>query len=116
MKAQNLDVTFDYGDESDVIFISLGSTEPSYSEEVDDLLIVERGMFTHWITGFRVLGFKHHGVCDVTVIEKKIEKVFDREKRAMEKQFEQKQRELPNVTKAIRNRFRQAKSEDTLVT
>jgi len=50
----------DYDKEADVLYITLGTKEPSYCEEVDDILLIEKGFTTNKITGFRVLDFKHH--------------------------------------------------------
>jgi len=38
MSLDKLQVTFDYDEETDILDISLGTGEPSYSEEVDDIL------------------------------------------------------------------------------
>lgn len=49
---------YDYDEEADVLYITLGSEEPSYCEEVDDKLLIERGFITNNITGFRILDVK----------------------------------------------------------
>ena len=67
MKSNDSQISFDYGKGSDVLFIGLGSDEPSYTEEVDDVVLVERGMFTDRLTGFRVVGIRHHGIVSVQV-------------------------------------------------
>ncbi len=113
MSTKMTDVKFDYGEESDVLFINLGSNEPSYSQEVDDVLLVEKGMFTHWITGFRVLGFKHHNVAFLIVLDE-IKKVVEKETRAMERQFRNKRKQLPALPNAIKRRLKQAESEGIL--
>lgn len=51
-------VEYDYDEEADVLYITLGSGEPSYCEEVDDKLLIERGFITNNITGFRILDVK----------------------------------------------------------
>lgn len=73
-----LNIEFDYDSEADVLYITLGSPEPSYCEEVDDVLLVERGMFSNDITGFRILDIKYHKIKEVQInayIEKAVEQV-----------------------------------------
>ena len=38
-------VEFEYDEEADVLYISLGTGEPSYSEEIDDFVVVDKGFF-----------------------------------------------------------------------
>ncbi len=54
------DIRFDYDKKTDVLHITLGTGEPSYCEEVDDILLVERGMFSHQITGFQIMDIEFH--------------------------------------------------------
>lgn len=60
-------INFDYDKETDVLYITLGTGEPSYCEEVDDILLIERGFITHNVTGFRVVGIRHHKIEAVAV-------------------------------------------------
>jgi len=48
----------DYDEFADVLYVTFGSEEPSYCEEIDDLLLIERGMFSKIPTGFRIIGLK----------------------------------------------------------
>lgn len=64
---KNLDITFDYNEDADILHISLGTGEPSYCEEVDDFLLVERGYFSHQITGFQIMDVSYHGIQQVEV-------------------------------------------------
>ena len=48
-------VKFEVDRKSDILYISLGLGEPSYCEEFDDAILVERGIHSDLITGFRVL-------------------------------------------------------------
>ena len=61
-------VEFDFDEESDVLHITLGTGEPSYCEEIDDIVLVERGMFSHQITGFQIMDVHLHGIKKVEVI------------------------------------------------
>jgi len=60
MRVNKLKVSFDFNEDSDVLHISLGTEEPSYCEEVDDVLLIERGYFSNQITGFQIMDIKYH--------------------------------------------------------
>ncbi len=90
------DVEFDYDDKADVLYISLGTGEPSYCEEVDDLLLVERGYFSHQITGFRVLDVKHHKIRSVE-LGVLIKRAFKEEKKDLEKQLDSRVQVVPEL-------------------
>ena len=47
-----------YDPDTDTMYVSFGTGEPSYVEEIDDFLLIERGMFSDLPTGFRILNFK----------------------------------------------------------
>ena len=44
-----------YDRENDVYYVSFGTGEPSYCVEVDDVLVVEVGLFSSLPTGYRLL-------------------------------------------------------------
>lgn len=72
-----INIKFDYDKDADVLYISLGTGEPSYCEEVDDILLVEKGFETNNITGFRILDVRHHGI---KAVEVRVLKVLKKEK------------------------------------
>ena len=49
-----------YDDDQDVLYVTFGTGEPSYCEEVDDIMLIERGFFSNKVTGFRILNAKRH--------------------------------------------------------
>ena len=73
----NIDVTEYYDQESDVYYVTFKTGEPSYSQEIDDILVLDMGMFTNLPTGFRILNFKKHVHDKVTVFVKKIHKIIE---------------------------------------
>lgn len=101
-----LNITFDYNEETDILTISLGTGEPSHSEEVDDILLVDRGYFSGQITGFQIMDVKLHGIKEVQV-GAFINKAIKREKKQFEN-FLQQRTKLPSL---IHNRM----SSDTLI-
>ncbi|HEX9751664.1 MAG TPA: hypothetical protein VGB22_10345 [candidate division Zixibacteria bacterium] len=82
---------FRYLEESDIMFIGLGSDEPSYSEEVDEIVLVERGLFTNDLTGFRLLGYKQH---DVNVAVGRITRIIEREPSEIDSRIASKKKAL----------------------
>ena len=67
-----------YDEEDDVYYVSFKTAEPSYCQEIDDVLIIELGLFTNLPTGFRILNFSKNKVkqVEVAVLFKKIEKTL----------------------------------------
>ncbi len=58
-----------YDEAEDVLYAVFGTNEPSYCVEVDDTLLIELGVFSHVITGFRILDFKKHKVEIKSIIQ-----------------------------------------------
>ena len=60
MASKNSKINTSYDENADVLYVNFGTGEPSYCEEVDDLILFEVGMFSHRPTGFQIIGFKKH--------------------------------------------------------
>ena len=60
MATKTSKINTSYDENADVLYVSFGTGEPSYCEEVDDLILFEVGMFSHRPTGFQIIGFKKH--------------------------------------------------------
>ena len=67
-----------YNEEDDVYYVSFKTAEPSYCLEVDDVLVIELGLFTNLPTGFRILNFNKNKVNHVAigVLFKKFKKIL----------------------------------------
>lgn len=62
-KNLNLEPGLSYDQDADVLYISLfSSPEPVCTEEFDDSLLVDRGMFTGQVIGCRFLDVHEHGI------------------------------------------------------
>jgi len=61
-----------YDPETDILYVPFATGEPSYAEEVDDVFVVEMGMFSHLPTGFRVINFSNHKVKAILASIKKV--------------------------------------------
>src|ERR1700730_17855827 len=65
-------IQFDYDTSTDVLSATFGTGEPSYSEEVDDFLIIDFGIYSGAPTGFQILHIKEVGVAQVHVVLQKV--------------------------------------------
>lgn len=63
----NIDFSEQYDQEDDIYYVSFKTGEPSYAKEIDDVLLMEIGIFTNLPTGFRVLNFKKNKVKAVSI-------------------------------------------------
>ena len=58
----NIDFNEIYDHENDVYYVSFKTGEPSFAQELDDILLLEIGLFTKMPTGFRILNYSKHDV------------------------------------------------------
>jgi hypothetical protein len=68
-----------YDEEDDVYYVTFKTGEPSYCREVDDILIIELGLFTNLPTGFRILNFNRNKIKQV-----KFSVLFEKVKKALQ--------------------------------
>lgn len=83
--SMNINFSERYDEEDDIYYVSFETGEPSYAEEIDDILIIERGMYTNMPTGFRVLNFRQHKVGGVGFLVRKAKKTIDNMEKDVEK-------------------------------
>lgn len=60
--SMNLDFSETYDQENDTYYVTFKTGEPSYCIEVDDVILLEMGMFSNLPTGFRILNFAKNKV------------------------------------------------------
>lgn len=65
------EITFKVDKRADVLYFDFGMGEPCYCEEFDDAILVERGIYSDALCGFRVLDFSKykHGSVSVDVLK-----------------------------------------------
>lgn len=75
----NIDFSETYDQEDDTYYVTFKTGEPSYCVEVDDVLLLEVGLFTNLPTGFRILNFHKNDVKAVRlgVLIKKIKDTIE---------------------------------------
>jgi hypothetical protein len=71
MAANVSPISFDYDRAADVLYVTFGTGEPSFSEEIDGFLVMDVGMYSGAPTGFQVLHVKEIGVKKVNVVLKR---------------------------------------------
>ena len=84
-----------YDSEDDVYYVSFETGEPSYVEEVDDILLIELGIFTNMPTGFRILNFKK--LPPKLKIIRKIQKTLDTARKEYPAAFRQRESQVTSV-------------------
>ncbi len=77
--SMNIDFSETYNQEDDIYYVTFNTGEPSYCLEVDDVLILEVGIFTNLPTGFRILNFHKNqvGAISLNVLIKKIQETLE---------------------------------------
>jgi hypothetical protein len=85
--AANMDFSEYYDQECDIYYVTFKTGEPSFVMEVDDVLLVEVGMFTGMPTGFRILNFAKHKARMKETRAQKIEKALDAAQGKLTSQF-----------------------------
>lgn len=91
------DMIENYDPETDTMYVSFGTGEPSYAEELDDVLVLEMGVFSRLPTGFRIINFSKHKVAGVTVsveIKKKLDNTIKREEHEVIQNFRERVQQL----------------------
>ena len=96
---------FDYDQGADVLYVSLGTGEPSFSEEIDDHVVVDFGMYTGAPTGFQILHIKDADVHSVQVLlQKTFAKLTIRKKQSLEAMISQRERLMKTAIESFPRR------------
>jgi uncharacterized protein YuzE len=101
MDKQQIKISFDYDQYGDVLYITLGTGEPAYCEETDDLVVVERGMFSNQVVGFQILHVRDLGIKKVEIAAV-VQKALEKEEKLLDKYLKNRKefiRKVPNKLK-----------------
>ena len=101
MKKEEFNITFDYDKDGDVLYITLGTGEPAYCEEVDDVVVIERGMFSNRIVGFQVLHLRDLNIREVNV-SAFIQKALKKEEKAIDKDIRSRKEFIKRVPNKVK--------------
>ncbi len=75
--SMNIDFAENYDQEEDIYYVTFKTGEPSYVIELDDVMLLEVGMFTNMPTGFRILHFSKNKVGSVQILVKKVRRAVE---------------------------------------
>jgi hypothetical protein len=87
------DFSESYDQEDDIYYVTFETGEPSYAVEVDDILVLEVGMFTNMPTGFRILNFSKNRVDEIS-FQTKIEKAISPLRKKAKSRFLQRTKDV----------------------
>lgn len=73
----NIDFSEVYDSEDDTYYVSFKTGEPSYCKEVDDVILLEVGLFSNLPTGFRILNFRKNKVQSVAILLEKVKRATE---------------------------------------
>ena len=79
--SMNIDFAENYDQEEDIYYVTFKTGEPSYVVELDDVMLLEVGIFTNIPTGFRILNFSKNKVGHVQILVKKVRRAIEEIKR-----------------------------------
>jgi uncharacterized protein YuzE len=103
--ARRPQITFEFDEESDVLYISLNTGEPSFCEEIDDILLVEKGFYSGLVTGFRILDVKERGIEGVEL--KLLIQAFRTEKKRILDQLGKRKQFVPGLERRVEKELEQ---------
>ena len=92
MAEKNLTPDYSYDKEADVLYVSFGDDEPTYVENIDDLLLLEVGWFSGLPKGFRIMGPKYHNIKSVNMgmiikqAKKQVRNLMEERRKAIKQQ------------------------------
>ncbi len=75
--SMNIDFSEYYDEEDDIYYVTFKTGEPSGVLELDDILLLEVGMFTGLPTGFRILNYSKHKVGGVEIALKQVRQAIN---------------------------------------
>ncbi|OHB77827.1 MAG: hypothetical protein A2Z34_10510 [Planctomycetes bacterium RBG_16_59_8] len=78
-------ITVDIDKRADIVYLTLGTGEPSYCEEFDDFVLIERGIYSQLITGVRILNFSKTKSGTIEFNGKTVKRLLIREREAFQR-------------------------------
>lgn len=93
----NIDFSETYDKENDIYYVTFGTGEPSYVKEVDDVLLLETGLFTNLPTGFRILNYSKHNVRSVHIIVQKVKKTIQNVKKHLPSELQNRELQIESA-------------------
>lgn len=57
MFTSNINITYDYDEKEDILYLSIGEPKPSITEEIEEGILLRRDIETRKITGLTILDY-----------------------------------------------------------
>ena len=90
--AGKMKISHHYDEQADVLYVSFADDEPTYTEDIDGVLMIEIGWFSRLPKGFRILGPKYHNIKSVEMgvlirrAKKQLRNLMEKRRKAIEQQ------------------------------
>ena len=98
----NVDFNEHYDQENDIYYVSFKTGEPSYViEEIEDILLLEVGVYTSLPTGFRILNYSKHDVGHVNIMARQIKKQVNDVKKETPNNFDRRSQQIEKALKKV---------------
>ena len=98
-------VTLEYDSRADVLHVTFGTGEPSFAEEIDDLLVMEYGIYSGAPTGFQLLHIRAVGLNKVEArVKRTLPKVATKRQKLMEQYSNRRTRLVREAMRALNRR------------
>jgi uncharacterized protein YuzE len=94
----NVDFEENYDQDADIYYVTFKTGEPSYAIEIDDIILLEVGLFTNMPTGFRILNYKSNPVhqVQINVLIKKVKETVKDVKKEVQKELRDRFHDIEN--------------------
>ena len=97
--SMNIDFSEKYDQEDDIYYVTFKTGEPSYVVEVDDVMLLEIGMYTKMPTGFRILNYNSHKISGVEFIVKKVKQTIEKTARNIPQLIRKRENQIEHALK-----------------
>lgn len=97
----NVDFSESYDQESDTYYVTFKTGEPSIVQEVDDVILLEVGMFTNTPTGFRVLNFKENQVEKIAIVRRQVKKALQSARKSIATDFSAREAQVDEALERV---------------
>jgi hypothetical protein len=99
--SMNIDFDEYYDKEDDIYYVTFKTGEPSYVVEVDDVLLIEMGLFTDLPTGFRILNFHKNKITSIAFLTKKIKKAMEKAEKEHSTNFRRRENRIEHLLEKV---------------
>ena len=100
-------VSFDYDRPADVLQITFGTGEPSFSEEMDDHIVIDFGIYTGAPTGLQILHVKEVGINPRALYKRLAPVLLARKRETLEAMLSEREQMMKNAMDSLATRLKE---------